>query len=289
MAGLDALAELKDHGLARAAAVLSASAEHVKSYFLALRQELAWYLACLRLRAVLVGADQPTCLPQPRPLGTTGTVARGLYDPLLLINGDQTPTTSDLDADAASLVVITGPNQGGKSTFLRALGVAQLMMQSGMFVAAGSFSAEVADAVYTHFKREEDPSMTSGKFDEELARMSAVVGAARPGSLVLCNESFSATNEREAALVGGDVVEGLVEAGVRVRLVTHLFELAERLRREVEPAVFLRADRGEDGTRSHRIVAGEPLPTSYGADLYEEVFGERLPRLGRRRTDPVAG
>ena len=71
--------------------------------------------------------------------------------------------------------MITGANQGGNSTLVRALGLAQLMMQSGMFVGADSFRANVCSGVHTHYKREEDLTMEGGKLDEELGRMSQLV------------------------------------------------------------------------------------------------------------------
>jgi DNA mismatch repair ATPase MutS len=64
---------------------------------------------------------------------------------------------------------LTGANQGGKSTFLHSIGLAQLMMQSGMFVGAERFEAAPCPALFTHYKREEDATMKSGKLDEELA------------------------------------------------------------------------------------------------------------------------
>ena len=82
---------------------------------------------------------------------------------------------NDVNADDKDLVIITGANQGGKSTFLRSLGLAQLMMQCGMFVPAESFCANVCDGIFTHYKREEDVTMKSGKLDEELSRMSDIV------------------------------------------------------------------------------------------------------------------
>jgi len=71
------------------------------------------------------------------------------------------------------------------------------MMQCGMFVGAESFAADLCAALFTHYKREEDATMKSGKFDEEIARMSDIVDGITPNSLVLFNESFAATNERE--------------------------------------------------------------------------------------------
>ena len=62
------------------------------------------------------------------------------------------------------------------------------MMQSGMFVAAESFRASVSAGVFTHYRREEDAAMKSGKLDEELARMSAIADAITPGCLLLCNQ-----------------------------------------------------------------------------------------------------
>ena len=79
------------------------------------------------------------------------------------------------------IIVVTGANQGGKTTFLHSIGLAQLMMQCGMFVPAESFSANLCRGLFTHYKREEDASMTSGKFDEELSRMSAIADQFRRG------------------------------------------------------------------------------------------------------------
>ena len=91
--------------------------------------------------------------------------------------------------------MITGANRGGKSTFLRSIGLAQLMMQGGMFVPAVSFSAACVRAVFTHFRREEDATMERGKLDEELSRMSTIAGQISSGGLLLCNESFASTED----------------------------------------------------------------------------------------------
>jgi hypothetical protein len=69
------------------------------------------------------------------------------------------------------------------------------------------------------------------------------------------------------------------DSGVRVVLVTHLYDLARSLYRERAPdTTFLRAERGEDGRRPYKIREGEPLATSFGADTYRSVFGERASR-----------
>jgi len=100
------------------------------------------------------------------------------------------------DVDGKSLAIVTGANQGGKSSFLRSIGLAQMMMQCGMFVGAESFQAELCSALFTHYKREEDVTMKSGKLDEELVRISAIVDHIMPNSLLLLNESFELSRWR---------------------------------------------------------------------------------------------
>ena len=185
---------------------------------------------------------------------------------------------NDVQADGRSLIMITGANQGGKSTFLRSVGLAQLMMQAGMFVAAREFRADARDGVFTHYKREEDASMRSGKLDEELSRMSRIIDQIGPGSLLLCNESFASTNEREG--LGDRPADHPGSAGARRQgAVRHPpVRLGRRLlQQHMARALFLRAERQADGQRTFRIVPGEPLPTSHGEDVYQRIFGtERL-------------
>jgi DNA mismatch repair ATPase MutS len=200
--------------------------------------------------------------------------AAGLYDPCLALTVSTPVIGNDVSAGGASLTVITGANQGGKSTFLRSVGLAQLMMQSGMFAAAAALRASVCPAVFTHYKREEDATMTSGKLDEELARMSDITAHITPGSLLLCNESFASTNEREGSEIARQIIRAMRGAGIRVFFVTHLYDLARGLYAEPGPAaLFLRPERQLDGRRTFRLVLGEPLPTSHGQDVYADVFG----------------
>jgi DNA mismatch repair ATPase MutS len=173
--------------------------------------------------------------------------------------------------------MISGANQGGKSTFLRSVGLAQLMMQCGMFVGARSLRVNVCDGVFTHYKREEDEAMQSGKLDEELARMSLIVDHITPNCLLLCNESFAATNEREGSQIARQVVTALIESGIKVLFVTHMFDLANGFYgQRLDTALFLRAERGSEGARPFKLAEGKPLPTSYGEDSYQRIFGRSV-------------
>jgi hypothetical protein len=272
--GMQSLTELRGRGINLAANALAQSTDHILSFFDMLRSELGFYVGCLNLQEQLVEKGDSTCFPTPLAEGEDAFTVAGLYDACLAFHLGSGVVGNDVDADGKKLVMITGANQGGKSTFLRSVGLAQLMMQAGMFVPADSFRANVCSGVFTHFKREEDASMISGKLDEELARMSEIADTITPSGLLLCNESFASTNEREGSEIARQILRAMVEAKVKVFFVTHLFDLADSLyRQQLESALFLRAERRPDGARSFRVLPDEPLPTSYGEDSYRRIFG----------------
>jgi hypothetical protein len=282
--GHQALAELRARGINLIADALAQSSDHVLGFFTQLRAELAYYVGCLNLRTQLETLGCPVTLPVPHRPRERSLDASGLYDAVLALAMHREVVPNDIAASGKSLVVVTGANRGGKSTFLRSVGLAQLMMQAGMFVAATSYSSSVASGIFTHFMREEDDTMTQGKLDEELSRMSRIVDLVRPDTLLLCNESFASTNEREGAEIGEQVFRALTDTGMRVLLVTHLYELARRFGDETSDGVLsLRAERLPDGTRTFKVRQGAALPTSFGRDVYEEVFGASL--SAARETD----
>jgi DNA mismatch repair ATPase MutS len=272
--GARALGELRDKGINLAANALAQSADHILSFFNLLRAELAFYVGCLNLHEQLARLGEPLAFPLPAPPGERRHSFKGLYDVCLALSMKRKIVGNDRHADHKDLVIITGANQGGKSTFLRSIGLAQLMMQCGMFAPAESFQANVCNGLFTHYKREEDVTMKSGKLDEELSRMSAIVDEITPNALLLFIESFAATNEREGSEIARQIVSALLEKHIKVFFVTHLYEFAHGFfDKRMENAVFLRAERQADGARTFRLSEGEPLQTSYGKDVYEKIFG----------------
>jgi len=273
--GFKALEDIRGRGINQVANAVAQSADHVKSFFAMLRIELAFYLGCLNLHARLTAKGEPVCFPDPVSAEKTSLAAHEIYDVCLTLHLDDRAVGNDVDADGKSLVVITGANQGGKSTLLRSLGLAQLMMQAGMFVGAQAFRAGVCTGIFTHYKREEDASMESGKLDEELRRMSDIADRITRGALLLCNESFASTNEREGSEIARQVVHAMLDKEIKVLFVTHMYDLAHGFHAEGRRAtLFLRAERRPDGSRSFKLLEGEPLSTSYGEDSYRRIFDD---------------
>ena len=273
--GARALSELRDRGVNLVANATAQASDHILSFLKLLRAELGFYVACVNLYAALAERGMPVCFPDAGVASARSHRFTGLYDVSLALIMQNRVVANDLDADGSAAVIITGANRGGKSVFLRSIGLAQLMMQAGMFVGAEEFAANVCTGLYTHYKREEDASMKSGKFDEEVERISEIASHLEPNAMILFNESLAATNDREGSEIARQIVTALLDKRIKVFYVTHLYEFAHTLLQQSEHKVtFLRAERQPDGSRTFKLIEASPLETSYGEDLYNEIFPE---------------
>ncbi len=255
--------------------------ENGMDFFTEFYYESCFYLGCANLIQRFREWDFPLCVPTVADGPKSGvTEFEGLYDISLAIITQQRPISNDLTADA-DLFIISGANQGGKSTWLRSVGCAQMLMQCGMLVPANSFTSRLYDDIFTHFGRKEDKVMNSGRFDEELRRMDKIMDKMTPDALLLMNEPFASTTESEGALILKNITDALYELGVPVFVVTHLYEYTqqmyaltqEQLRAGARPRrMFLSAERLNDAQRTRKINPAEPSPTSYGLDIYNEMI-----------------
>ena len=271
-AGAQAFGELQGRGLVHICDAVYEAAEHVLGFLRSLRAELAFYVGCLNLKERLDEIGETIAFPEPRGEPSRFR-CRNLRDVGLALTMGRGVVGNDVAADGRPLVVVTGANRGGKSTFLRSAGLAHLMLQCGLFCTADFFSASLHSGLFTHYKREEDRTMRSGKFDEELVRMSAIADGIHEGALVLFNESFAATHEREGSEIARQIVRALLERGVTVFFVSHMYEFARSFLGD-DRVLFLRAERSEGGERSFRLTEARPEPKSYGTDLYKRIFAD---------------
>lgn len=266
------LAELETEVASYIFSFLQGFSRNCRDFFEALLVQSAFYAGCNNLYIRCQQIKVNTCYP------TVCTKERMRFENLMELSmglcNRKAPVGNDGDIADKMLLIVTGANQGGKSTFLRSIGVAQIMMQSGLFVAAKHYESSLFPNFFTHFVRREDTAMNSGRLDEELGRINRIVNNLGKDSLVLLNESFATTTEEEGSVISYDIIKALGEVGVKVFTVTHLLSFAKRVYGEQRAdAAFLCAERMEDGTRTYKMIEGEPELTSFGLDLYDKVIG----------------
>lgn len=267
-----ALSKLRDASLKTLSDQIVTAKEECIRFLQEWERELAFYIGCLNLRRKLTEIGVAISLPVPYESTASQLDLQQLYNVSLALQKGKGTVPNTIDCLNRQMIVVTGSNQGGKTTWLRALGQAIIMMQAGIFVAANHMQGNLGQ-VYTHFIREEDESLKSGKLDEELLRMSQIVSTIHPGDLLLMNESFSSTNEQEGSGIGMEITSALLHRGIRIAYVTHFFRLVQMLvKQESENILFLNAARREDGSRTYELKEGQPQVVGHGQDLYEEIF-----------------
>lgn len=246
-------------------------------FFEQLRFQIGFYLGVINIKNQMKRSGMEFCFPEASARGELQ------YDDLkeVVMGMEQgiKPVGNEGKLDGVLLTVITGANQGGKSTFLRSVGIAQVMLQSGMMVCAKHFRSGLYPGFFTHFTRREDSAMNSGRLDEELRRMDKIVSCLDDRSLLLLNESFATTTEKEGSAIAYDIVKALKEEGVRILTVTHLTSFAQRIYEESDggkagDVAFFSAERLEDGSRTFKMIPHAPEQTSFGLELYAEIMGK---------------
>jgi len=225
----------------------------IKDFFVKVLSEVEFYEAALELQKYMEEKNLPFCMPKIVAM-EKGICAKNLYDLGLASNTDVTVTANNVNMANGKILIVTGHNRGGKTTFLKSVGIAQIMAQAGIFVPAEEYSCPVYQGVLTHFPSGEDETLGDGKLAEELKRLKKDFHMLKGGGLALFNESFSTTTTKEGAEIGIDVLKAVRYSGSHALFVTHLMELAKN-RHLIGDTLSLTTENAS----SHKITEGEPV------------------------------
>jgi DNA mismatch repair protein MutS2 len=226
--------------------------------------DMEFYLAGLGLRDLARDRGLPVCLPEiapPDPGGEAegpGLEIERLYNPLLLA-GKSPPVPCDLrTAHGDSVVIVTGPNSGGKTRLLQSVALAQLLGQCGMFVTAERARIRLSAALFVSLIEDAKSDQPEGQLGMELLRIRRLFEELGFGSLVLLDELCSGTNPSEGEEIARLVISLLPELRSQVLVTTHLLTLAARLLDEppVPHLEFLQVELDEHERPTYRFVPG---------------------------------
>src|SRR6056297_2371108 len=250
----------------------------------ALAQEVPFYLAYLdrteRLRAgglpfcdpELVGPNEPCSAEDSYDLAVA---TKRLADGLPVVTNDWQLEPPE------RLLVVTGANQGGKTTFARAFGQLHHLASLGLPVPARRATIGLHDRLLTHFERQERITTLRGKLEDELIRVHELLTRATPDSVVFLNETFSSTTLQDARELGTAILERLARLGARGVFVTFVDELASTGPATVSMVATVAAD--DPTVRTFRVVRRPPDGLAHAVALADR-YGLTYEALTRRLT-----
>jgi DNA mismatch repair protein MutS len=267
---LTVVAELFPEPFAALAAFARDHQQPVDPLVADLARDVPFYLAYHAHRERLRAAGLPFAYPElVGPADACG--AEGAYDLAVarkLVADGQPVVTNDWSLTPPErLLVVTGANQGGKTTFARAFGQVHHLASLGLPVPARSARIGLHDRVLTHFDRQEQVTSLHGKLEDELLRVRDVLEHATSDSVLLLNETFSSTTLQDARELGTAVLCELERRGLRAVFVTFVDELTEVGAATVSMVAGVRDD--DPTARTFRVERRPPDGLAHAVALAE--------------------
>ena len=257
--------------------------------FADLRQGLLFYLGAIRFIRRFQKLELSMCRPQIVPAEERRCEVKDSYNVQLVLKhleleAGTGPAVVENDiflGQNGHIFILTGPNRGGKTTYMQGVGVLHILAQAGCYVPGTQAIVSPLDHLFTHFPLEEKPDSDAGRFGEEASRLGKVFEQVPRHSLVLLNESLSSPSFGESLYLAQDLVRILRRIGTRAIYSTHLHELGNRVDElngsvsgdsKIISVVSSPVDTGVDakgaeGNRTYKLERRPPLGQSYAREI----------------------
>ena len=270
--------------------------------FTNLRQGLIFYLGAIRWIRRFQDLGLPVCQPEVAPADERRCEVKDSYNLHLVLKqslsqkgSGSTIVRNDIRLGAdGRILILTGPNSGGKTTYMQGVGVVHILAQAGCYVPGSQAVVSPLDHLFTHFPLEEKSELDTGRLGEEAIRLGQIFQELTRHSLVLLNETLSSTSFSESLYLAQDIVRILRRVGARAIYATHLHELAKRadeLNESVpgdskimslvsSPMDERASENGAGVKRTYKLEVRPPLGQSYAREIasrygisYEQLEG----------------
>ena len=253
-----------------------------------LKNEMEFYISSYKMINKIKLAGFPICKPVIEDSEKKLFKVTGMYNLNLaskLINSgkqfDKQIILNNFEMNSKEgIFILTGPNSGGKTTFIESIGIIQLLAQAGLYIPTETGEISMVDNLFTHYQTEEETDKETGRFGQEARRIKSVFEKISGNSLLIMNESFSSTSEADGYYIVLDILNVLKKIGVRTIFATHLHALAndiEEINKKSEDDtnlvsivanVIKTLENGKEKIMpTYKITKSEPLGKSFAREV----------------------